>query len=284
MPSIAPVNRSLVYRAFMDAFADYAMDASGVQEERMLLRMEKNAVDFDISPGLYDGDRLVGFTLIGIDEWGGAQTAFDAGTGIVPEFRKQGWAGKMFDHALPTLRERGVRRFALETLQENEPAIRAYRKSGFEIVRKLRCYVAQAEDLPTSKEISGIDIRSVDRSALRAIEPAADWLPSFENRFTAADALSDRVEYRGAFVDDVCVGILAYSPALNWPITLLVAESHRRLGVGRALAAALESLLPEGTERVVVQNVDGADTGMQAFFESVGFGPLVDQYEMMRKL
>ena len=50
----------------MEAFADYAMDASGTKEDTMLLRMTKNSVDFDASPGAYDGDRLVGFTLIGL--------------------------------------------------------------------------------------------------------------------------------------------------------------------------------------------------------------------------
>ena len=51
----------------MEAFADYAMDASGTKEDAMLLRMAKNSVDYEASIGAYDGDRMVGFTLIGID-------------------------------------------------------------------------------------------------------------------------------------------------------------------------------------------------------------------------
>lgn len=284
MPELAPVDRSQLHRAFMAAFADYAMDASGIQEDRLLLRMQKNAVDFTLSPGLYDGDRLAGFTLIGVDSWGGTLTAFDAGTGIVPEFRKQGWARRMFDHALPALRERGVSRFALEVLQENEPAIKAYRKSGFEIVRAFRCYLAQAENLPKRRSTENVEVREIDRDTVRSLEPSADWLPSFENRFTAIDALPGLVELRGAFVDAGCVGALAYSPALNWPITLLVREDHRRRGIGTALIASLSSLLPAGAKHVVVQNVDEGDAAMQAFFGSVGFTPLVNQYEMVREL
>ena len=113
MITLASVDQSQTYRCFMEAFADYAMDASGTKEDAMLLRMFKNSVDFDASPGAYDGDRLIGFTLIGLDELDGDLTAFDAGTGIIPDFRRQGLARRMFDHALTELEARGVKRFLL---------------------------------------------------------------------------------------------------------------------------------------------------------------------------
>ena len=50
MIKLASVDKSQVYRAFMEAFADYAMDASGTKEDTMLLRMSKNSVDFNASP------------------------------------------------------------------------------------------------------------------------------------------------------------------------------------------------------------------------------------------
>ena len=163
MTRLGSVDVKQIHRAFLEAFADYAMDASGTTEERLLLRMRKNAVSYDLFPGLYENDRLVGLTLIGIDEWGGRLTAYDAGTGIVPEFRKLGWARKLFDHALPALRQKGVERFALEVLQQNEPAIKTYRKSGFEIIRELKCYAAQVGELRSKVDASTFEIRVVDR-------------------------------------------------------------------------------------------------------------------------
>ena len=284
MAHIAPVRRSLVYRAFMDAFADYAMDASGTTEERLLLRMRKNAVDYQISPGLYDGDRLVGFTLVGVDEWGGCLTAYDAGTGIVPEFRKQGWARKLFDHALPALREKGVKRFSLEVLQENEPAIKAYRKSGFEIERELRCFAVKTETLADPEATSGFEIRPIDRATFSDLEPSADWLPSFENRFTAIDAIESDVRIFGAFDDEACIGALAYSPPLDWLLSLVVDRVSRRRGVGTMLIRRLAARLPLSVTRLSALNVDGQDAATQAFFESLGFTRLIDQYEMARSL
>ena len=284
MPTLRSVDKARIHCAFLEAFADYAMDASGTTEERLLLRLKKNAVDYDLSPGIYDGDRLVGFTLIGIDDWGGHLSAYDAGTGIVPEFRQQGWARKMFEHALPALRERGVERFVLEVLQQNEPAIRAYRKSGFEIARELKCFVAQISELQELDTPLVPEIRPATRADLAKLESSLDWLPSFENRFTAVDAIPDDVKLTGAFVGGVCVGVTAYAPPLNWLLTLVVDRGHRRCGVGTTLIAHLAGTLSETATRLSVLNVDGSDEGAQMFFESLGFSPLVDQYEMVRDL
>jgi ribosomal protein S18 acetylase RimI-like enzyme len=284
MPRIASVDPAQLHAAFLEAFADYAMDASGTTEEKLLLRMQKNAVDYDLSPGLYDEDRLVGFTLIGVDEWGGVLTAYDAGTGIVPRFRRLGWARKLFDHALPALREQGVERFALEVLRGNEPAIKAYEKSGFEIVRELRCFVAKVEDLAATKDRSEVEIRGMDRATLSELEASADWLPSFENRFSAVDGIRDHIQLSGAFDGELCVGATAYSPPLNWLLTLLVDEKHRRRGIGTTLIRHLAATLPASVSQMRALNVDAEDTGMQVFLQSIGFEHLVDQYEMLRDI
>lgn len=281
MLHIGPVEPSQLYGAFLEAFADYAMNAAGTTEERLRLRIRKNAVDLAVSPGLYDDDRLVGFTLIGIDGWGGRLTAYDAGTGIVPEFRKRGWAKRMFDHALPELGRRGVERFALEVLRGNKPAIKAYRKSGFSITRELHCFVIDVDDVREISTGTELAIRPIDRSTLAVLESSADWLPSFENRFSAVDALPDSL-LLGAVNGETCVGAVAYSPSLNWLLTLVVDRDHRRCGVGTALIRSLAKSIPESSKRLTALNVDGGDEGMQSFFRALGFTHLVDQFEMIR--
>lgn len=282
---LASADKSQIYRTFMEAFADYAMDASGTKEDTMLLRMAKNSVDFDASPGAYDGEHLVGFTLIGIDEVEGDLTAYDAGTGIVPDFRGQGLAKKMFDHALPELEKRGVKRFLLEVLQKNESAIKAYQKSGFGIDRELKCFVAETTLLRELTNSPGIVVRPIDAATFEELVPEADWTPSFENRFTAHLAIPDQVAFLGAYEGDSCVGAISYCAALNWLLSLLVRRTHRHRGVGRSLLQYLAStLLPADAPKLAALNVDGDDTDMQSFFEAVGFSHLIDQYEMSRGL
>ena len=284
MIQLASVDKSQIYRAFMEAFADYAMDSAGTQEESLLLRMSKNDVDYQASVGAYDGDRLVGFTLIGIDRVDGILTAYDAGTGIIPDFRGQGLASRMFDHALPELEARGVERFLLEVLQSNEPAIKAYQKSGFAIAREFRCYIAGKEHLLSLPGGADIDVRFTDAASFENLIPEADWTPSFENRFTAHRAIPDHVMFLGAYDEGNCVGTIAYCEKLNWLLSLLVKRSYRRHGIGRALLRHLAGTLPDSVTKLAALNVDGQDAGMQAFFEAAGFTHLIDQYEMGRAL
>ena len=164
MPRLDRVSRSQLHRTFHEAFADYSVDMSSLTEEILRIRFEKNGVDWDASVGAFEADRMVGFTMIGIDSWQGGLGAFDAATGIVPGFRGGGLAQKMFDHALPDLRARGVTQFVLEVISDNEPAIRAYRKAGFEIHRTFQCF---GLDLDSAVKPAGaadpLEIRDVGR-------------------------------------------------------------------------------------------------------------------------
>ncbi|MCK5828289.1 GNAT family N-acetyltransferase, partial [Candidatus Bipolaricaulota bacterium] len=215
----------------------------------------------------------------------GELTAYDAGTGIIPDFRGQGLAKRMFDHALPGLQERGVKRFILEVLQKNKPAIKAYQKSGFEIARELKCFVAGTDNLRQLPTSASLDIRLIDAGTFEGLIPEARWSPSFENRFTAHLAIPEQVAFLGAYEGDNCVGAISYCAGLNWLLSLLVKRTHRHRGVGRSLLQHLAStLLPEDAPKLAALNVDGDDTDMQAFFEAVGFSHLIDQYEMGRRV
>ncbi|MDD5264695.1 MAG: GNAT family N-acetyltransferase, partial [Candidatus Bipolaricaulis sp.] len=210
MVELHSVDVSRIHAAFLEAFADYAMGSpAGLTEERLLLRMRKNAVDYDLSVGAYEDGRMVGFTLIGVDMWGDRRVAYDAGTGIVPAYRGRGLARRMFERALPALAERGVEEFVLEVLQENAPAIQAYRKAGFETSRELRSFVAPTttliDDHPTMWTL-----RPIGPTQFERVAEEIDWLPSFENRVSAVRSIPNDVSLVGAFDGEECVGAYAY--------------------------------------------------------------------------
>ena len=277
------VSRQQIHKTFQEAFSDYVMDMSSLTEERLLVRSAKNGVDWEASVGAFDGERMVGFTLIGIDEWQGGMGAFDAATGIVPDFRGQGLASAMFEHALPGLRNRGVETFVLEVIKDNESAIRAYRKAGFEISREFKCFELQVAELRSGpSDADSFQIRPVDRHVVSSLAECAEWPPSWENSFAAIDRLQDELIVVGAFDEDKCLGAAAYTPLFNWVLTILVGPSHRRQGVGSALWGVLVRSLPREVEAVRLLTVEATDDGMLGFLSGLGFEPLVDQYEMTR--
>ncbi len=270
-----------LHSAFLEAFADYAMDASGVTEASLRLRGVKNGVDDELSVGAFDGEKMVGFTLIGVGPWEGKLAAFDAGTGIVREHRGGGLAGQMFDHALPALRARGVSRFLLEVLKDNDPAIRAYEKTGFGITREFVCLrLERPNAVPARPAPAGIDIREIYKETVLGMSDCADWTPSWENSFAAIERIPEQLLLRGAFAGDRCVGAVAYSPTFRWVLSLLVERGYRREGIASALLGELIQALPSETEAISVTNIEAKDEAMIACFGQTGFAPWARQYEM----
>src|ERR1700760_4340038 len=76
-----------VVACFSEAFSDYAVSFSMTAPQLREINARR-AVVFGLSAGAFDGDRLVGFTLNGLD----GATAYDSGTGVVPSHRRQGLA------------------------------------------------------------------------------------------------------------------------------------------------------------------------------------------------
>jgi len=267
-----------IHRAMQEAFADYALDMSYMTEEVLRHRAAKNGVALDSSVGAFSGGRLVGLTLVGTGPWQGEPAAFDAGTGIVPAHRGHGLAGRMFDFALPELRRRGTKRFLLEVLQDNEPAVRAYQKAGFRVTRPFDCWeFAGPSAAPPDR---ALDVRGVMAGQLDEFAAERDWPPSWENSFEAIRRVPERMHLLGAFDGAGCLGMLAYNPVLRWIMAILVKRPHRQRGAGTALLGALLGMVPPGGRPIRMNNVDPSDEGMGSLLQKSGFRKFTAQYEM----
>lgn len=270
-----------IHVTLVEAFADYHLDMSYMTCERSWLRNLKSGVHYDCSVGAYCGDKMVGLTFVGLDEWQGEKAAFDAGTGIIPGFRGKGIAKAMFEFILPRLRERGVSRFLLEVLQPNTAAIRAYTKSGFNITREFACYDLLPASFVANKPVCDVfEVRIIDRPTVQEFKTLVDWEPSWENSFSGMDRIQDELIRLGAFKGQQCVGILVFYPLLHWIMSLVVARDFRHQGVASSLLKALIADLPENIDKVKIPNIDLSDKTMLAFFEKAGAKHEIDQFEM----
>ncbi|MGD2217037.1 MAG: GNAT family N-acetyltransferase [Gemmatimonadales bacterium] len=277
-----------MYRTFVRAFSDYALDMSYMTEERMLNRAVKNGIEFESSVGAHSTEGMVGFTLIGLDRWKGAPAAFDIGTGVIERYRGLGVAKAMFDLAVPRLREKGVKRFVLEVLQGNEAATKAYLKSGFEIVREFDCFRLELGDTaipPAVKDDQDdLEIRSVGRDRLSTFAEALDWEPSWENSFASIRRIPDRVLPYEASREGRPTGLLVYYPGMSWIMTLLVKRAERRRGIASRLVRHLIEVIRDRESDVRVVNVQRDDDGTQDLLTGLGFRRYVSQYEMELQL
>jgi len=282
---IGRVDTAQLTRTWREAFSDYLVDMSAMTDERIRVRAAKNGVDLAVSPGAFAGQRMVGFTLVGVDTFKGERAAFDAATGIVPAARGGGLAGRMLAWAEPRLRALGVARFYLEVIRENEPALRAYRKAGFAVTRELRCFRLPLAPLrPGTDGAAVLPLRAVDRAVVAPFAAETDWVPSWENSFAAIARIDDRLLALGAFDGETCVAELVYSPHLGWVMSLVVARPWRRRGLATALLRELARRLPEEDGSVKVLNVDAGDRATLRLLETAGAVGYVDQFEMARAL
>jgi ribosomal protein S18 acetylase RimI-like enzyme len=270
-----------IYQTFREAFADYYVDMSQVTERILFSRAIKNGVEFGLCVGVFDGPKMVGATLVGVDQWKGELSAFDIATGIIPAYRGKGIAAEMFAFAAPGLERRGVKTFVLEVLQVNERAVKAYQRAGFRVAREFDCYTLEVGKarVRTDARIP-LQIERIDRDALSMFVEHTDWQPSWENSFASIDRIPDEVVAYGAFTGGRCAGILVYYPLLNWVMSIVVKREHRGKGVARCLISHFLQNLDPDRALVRLNNVDRSDTAMSSLLQKTGFELIVSQYEM----
>jgi len=270
-----------IYRAFLEAFSDYAVDMSYMNESNMLNRWIKNGVDFSCSVGAFHGDKIVGFTMIGIGFYKGQLSAFDAGTGIIPAFRGKGLASAMFDFAIPKLKGKEVKRFYLDVLQSNRAGIRAYEKSGFTIARRYNCYELRLTNQKfPAYDPRHIQVLPIDRELIYTFANELDWTPAWENSFFAISGIPDDLLVLGAFRKGICIGIIIYYPAIQWIHNILVRKEYRKQGIASRLLSYLLCEISIDTQLVKVINIQDTDVAMDKLVRKFGFSPVTGQYEM----
>ena len=201
---LTPDDYPRLFQAFREAFSDYSVDMSYLNEINLRDRWTKNGVSYEASAGAFDGDRIVGFTMVGLDDWKGTKAAFDAGTGVVREFRGFGVAPGLFDLVTRRLHDQGVRTFVLEVIQSNKAAVRTYKKIGFETSREFDCYRLEVDRarLKTAKVADGLAIETVGKDLLARFQSFADWPPSWENSFASLARVPDELKIYGARLGD----------------------------------------------------------------------------------
>jgi len=266
-----------LYECFLVAFSDYQVDMQ-ISEQQFAQRLARDGVQMEISAAAFHDERMIGFYMNGAGEWQGKQTAYDAGTGVVPEYRSRGVAKELFAFTESKLRERSVSQYLLEVLTTNERAVALYRKIGFTEVRRLAVLRSQ-EALEPLEDLAEIDLRRLEEPDWKLFQSFWDGYPSWQNSLAAVERVPNERLIVGAHVDGKCVGYgIVFSRAANL-MQLAVAPADRRKGIGSRILRALSD-----GEILKVNNIDEELKGTLAFFEANGFKVVLEQFEMSKSL
>lgn len=250
----------------VQSFAGYAVDMPS--DLKYWARRYRGArVDRSLSFGAFTGRDLCGFIVHGIDQYRGTRTLFNTGTGVLPTYRGQGLVDRMYEACWQECPKQEVETCALEVLQDNDRAIRVYRRNGFEITRDLRCFTGKLDAPAIPLQIS----------PLQELPPYAqdDWV-SWD--FTRTAMLIKAFDYRHFEVHDVHNDLLG-SFTIDHDRTLL-ARIDLQAGRYEQMLAAVQKLYPE----VRMVNVDAQNQELIDALSQSGLNNYLNQYEMQRTL
>jgi ribosomal protein S18 acetylase RimI-like enzyme len=228
---------------------------------------------------------MVGLALNGADSWDKKLTAYDMGTGVIPEFRGKGVADGMFDFLIPKLRQSDVKQYLLEVIRSNEKAYNLYKKKRFRETRQFECFTAEIASLNLESTINAedsISIEPIEKPEWSLFESFWEWHPSWQNSINSVNRSQSRKIVLGAFKDSRCVGYGIIYPESGDIPQFAVKKTFRRQGVGTLLVKALAREARSG--KLAVVNVDSSSQSTLNFLTDLGFKNFAGQYEMILEL
>lgn len=268
-----------LYKCFSEAFSDYIVPFA-LTEAQFRNHLNLTGVDLDRTVGCFDSDRLIGFSLNGFGQWNGLTTAYDAGTGVIPSFRRQGISDSMFEMMMPVFSDSGVQQFLLEVISTNRGAIRLYEKLGFQSVRGLALLQCDGDLRGSGDPELNVTIREIVEPDWEVLSTFWDGSPSWQNSPDAIHRSNKLRRILGAFLDDVCVGYVIFSLNFGRIAQFAVDKNVRRKGIGTELIKAVKAATAQGYSLQVI-NLDRSLTDTIQFFSSLGFYERLWQHEMV---
>lgn len=266
------LSTSEITKLFNDAFADYIIKIK-LSTEFMQEKLDSEDVQLDKSVGIFKEGKPVAFILHAIRN----NVAYNAGTGVLPEFRGEHATVKMYNHILPILKSVGASEVHLEVINENIPAIKSYTKVGFIKDRELPCFKGKVHYSITNTSITFTEIKDPNFGLLKSFW---EWEPSWQSSIKTLVQLTDFKIY-GAFLNDELVGYIFANETLGRVAQFAVKQEYRKQGIGTTLFHHFAELC---TCEIGVFNTDGNHSDTHIFLQKIGLEHILTQHKMILKL
>jgi GNAT superfamily N-acetyltransferase len=255
------------------AFSDYIIPINFTLEY-VNERWKASGVDYRLSFGVFDENLLVGFIIHAINTYGENKVAFNASTGIIPTHRRKGLLTKLYDNAIASLQENGIQKSTLECITENERAILAYQKVGFNIDRQYHLYKFdwKQEKVEFESETEFKTVISTNFS-FDDFKHLQNYFPSIENQFHCLEKYKNNLVSISVFDENEIVAYLLFHKTSKRIHRLGAKENN-----WNSLGEILFSGLPTGNYNII--NIDTANKNIHDFFNKMNFENYIDQFDM----
>ena len=272
-----------LHQAFLQAFSDYEITINLNFEQFKKRFLEKLQLNFEMSAIATKGHQVVGFIFTHVGSYEGILTAYNGGTGVVPEFRRRGLTSRMYEYLLPKFKKGNVEQCLLEAITTNLKALHVYQKIGFQKTKLFRCYSFMPEKyrlLPDNlPEVLVFEQKEPDWELYKQFQ---DSQPSYLDQ----DALLQKNLKNEAVIEAVnngtTLGYAVFQKNNGRISQLAVHPEFRKMGIGSWL---LTHVYRDSQKKTLsILNIDDDFQPMNAFFKATGFKNEMNQHEMQMQL
>lgn len=275
---LSQVDKEAIVQVLNESFADYIIPLQ-LTVEQLENKIAAENIQLNLSVGILDQEKLVGFMLHALNTVEGKLTAYNAATGVVPSHRGQGLVAKMYAWLFEQLIPLKVEQLVLEVIEGNHAAIRAYEKMGYHKARKLICFEGETDVNQTNKPI---EIKELTDFNWAVFSSFWDIQPSWQNAVSALENSKARCHILGAYSEGTLVGYLIFNPTSKRVLQLAVDANQRRQGIATQLIQTMQQITE--SKAIYVYNIDDASAAMAAFFNQLDLTSDLAQFEMKRTL
>lgn len=251
------------------AFSDYFVPIN-FTEEYVNERWAASGVDYSLSLGVFDKDKLVGFIIHAINNYGETKVAYNASTGVIPSHRRQGLLTKLYSKAITALQINGIQKSTLECITKNERAILAYQKVGFTIDRQYKLYKFDWKQIEIK---SKFEVKVNTDFLFDDFKELQNYFPSIENQNHCLEKYKENLISIAVFDAEEIVAYLIFHKDSK-RIHRLGAKDNNWNIFGEILFSGL----PTGNYNII--NVDTVNSTIHDFFKKMNFDNYIDQYDM----
>ncbi|XOV92398.1 MAG: GNAT family N-acetyltransferase [Bacteroidota bacterium] len=263
----------LLYSSFQAAWADQKPGLRLSFDLFVQRLKEKLNINDQASLISVRNQKIDGFILHTLNYYKGQFSAYNGGTGVVPESRGHGLTKQLYEALIPRLKKQDVKKVILEAVKKNKQAIHVYKDIGFEVTQEFSCY-AKRGYFYSEKELD-IDVKETINP-----EYAKFWdsEPSFLDQPQQLEYNLRNEVILESKQGDKITGYIIFQPLLGRISQLAVNPEFRKQGVGKSLIykAFQQSLMPHMT----IMNISKTNSPFNNFLKHTGFVNEIDQYEM----
>ena len=262
--SLQETSLEQITQCFNSAFSDYEQSICFTPESFKYYLTASN-VDLSLSYGAFCGEQLVGIILNSSGIYNSQDVVFDAGTGVIPEFRGKKVFSALFDYTCQQLQQHNIGKYYLEVLQTNHSAVAIYTKKGFRIAREYSVLVATG-----GQNAGQVDVTLYADFAAFSTEYSV--APSYEHTTHTVNQNPQLFEVMSLQGRAYCI----YAKRNGEIIQM----HYNDLEGLKQVMSALTDRYP----KAMAKNVDYAYADVLQMLQEIGFKEFLKQYEMVRDI